>query len=207
MIELSVFALGLGLMMLAWKFVYKPSALGLARDVLNDLQDEAAEAFKAHPFGTSHAAYQEIRSILASQAMHLDKMSLFKFFRHLRLISKHQELVNEIRENDQKKFASCDQQMYSAISKVRTKAFHVVVLYLAATSLVGIVMIAIAAFIALLDQIKEYLKERLSGALHEKQKQWRPFVAATVMCVTSIVGMNNVLCTRTVVEDWGMHQS
>ncbi|MXR36716.1 hypothetical protein [Craterilacuibacter sinensis] len=205
MIELPMFALGLGLVILAWKFLYKPSVLGFAKDELRYLFNDITESFKDHPLGTSHSAYQEIRFIFESQSNSLEKMSLFKFFRILRWIKRHPELRETITQIEKERFASCDAHIYKIVSRFRDRAMFIVLSYVLATSLIGIFLIFLATAFLMVGRMKSMIE----GFQVPVVRQWQmgPLVATVIIGITGLVGSQHISQSRSVIEEWGMYQS
>lgn len=207
MIEISLFGLGLLLLMAAWKFMLRPAMLDAARDSLFDLRDAVRERFAARQDGLSDPAYRALRDLLNGHLRHTEAVTFLRVVFSFIWQSEHKEAISAIHRHLDSLIEGQDQEMMAFMKDVRVKASLVVIDYAIKSSLFGLVCAVLGVSIITLRDVKSRWarawspQHRVPGGSFAHVAAW----SGILLALSTHVGIGGRDVAQTVMEECALH--
>lgn len=145
--SVTITLLGVNVLLLValWHFVVRPTALDTCRDLLFDLRQEVRDYFAQHE-GLDSPAYAHLRTMLNGYLRFTERLTFTSVFGFQQLVSHNKELFEELRRENDARFAALDTESRRFVDGVRMRAAHVVQGWLFHSSFYSCVMLYAVGF-------------------------------------------------------------
>ncbi|MCW5617027.1 MAG: hypothetical protein KIT32_18070 [Rhodocyclaceae bacterium] len=138
MIQVSLFGIGILLLMASWKYMLHPSMLDSARDRLFDLRENVRTYFISSGKGLEHPAYGALRALINSHLRYTEEITFGRIVAQMVWLKDHEAAYQRVRKDVDKALAVQDATVQAYAREVRIKSALIVMDYAVKTSLAGI---------------------------------------------------------------------
>lgn len=120
--QITLFALGVLVMMMVWRFMLRRTILDNSRDQLFDLRDELRETFIKNGWDIGSPIYKRLRDLLNGHLRFTEEVSVSQIV-YLEVVVKHdKKLQSEFQIRAEKIFASDNEAQKEFIQSIRKRA-------------------------------------------------------------------------------------
>ena len=162
MINLSLAAFGMLLIMFAWMKILKPSMLDSTRDQLFDLRDQEIRPWFQKNLSLDHPAYKDLRKLINGHLRYTEDLTFLRFVLHLYTLKQHPESLAELKKMNEH-FESGDEALKEFVRQIRAQACQIMILHAVKTSPLGWFFAIIGLIFTLPGICKEIFREKLQG--------------------------------------------
>lgn len=162
--ELTLFGIGLILMIFTWPYIWRPTVLDSARDKLFDLRDnKVRQHFLQRGLGLDHPVYVALRNLLNGHLRHTESLTFFHFTYLAGWAESHRAEEVGIRQKIDAMFATEDPDLQRLVKSVREQSSLIMIEYMVESSIVALSMAIVVAIWMAIKSVFVTLRRVLFG--------------------------------------------
>ncbi len=202
MINLSLAAFGILLLMSMWSKILKPSMLDSTRDQLFDLRDQQVRPWFQKNLSLEHPAYNDLRRLINGHLRYTEDLTFLRFVLHLHILNQHPESLAELKKRN-KNFESGDESLRDFVLQIRMQAFQIMIAHAIKTSMLGWVCVMIGLVIVLPRLLKKFIQESLPGISFVQV--YTRALPVVFVALASLLSTTSTASVRDTLEDSALH--
>lgn len=211
---MNMIALGFSIIacMFVWQYIWKRTALSVARDALFDLRDlRVRKWFIDNNVPLDDQIYKILRQLINGHLQHLESADIWWHIKFYAWCIRNPDVVKERVAQIDRLFETDNPELAKLANDVRKDATMIVVAYILETSVIMLALLGLVGACAIAYEVGKKLKSWLAALPYARigitSKRAAAILCAIVISLPGFSTLRTRVPPRTTIEDCALHQS